>query len=477
MAAMNRLWVRLTAVFLLVALLAVGVVSLAAGRITSASFRQYVGEETAASMAYRLEDYYAATGSWAGAESLLSGWRGGGGMGYGRGAGMQGGPHFLLADGNGRVLADTRETDVGNTLSDAQWQTARALEVDGETVGWLVSETPGAVAFTTAQQRFLEGITTGLRWAIGGAILLAIVAGGALAWPLTRPLRRLTLAARRVAGGEVGDQVTLPKGSFREVTDLAEAFNGMSLALAEGEKLRHRMAADIAHELRTPVSVMRGQLEGMMDGVLPADTQHIAVVYDQTLHLARLVDDLRTLTLAEAGHLPLALEPIDPGALAGQVVQSFLPAAQDVGLRLETALSSDLPAVLADADRIRQVLANLIANALRHTEDGGYLAVRVEEASRAVRFSVVNSGSTLSPEQAQHVFERFWRAEEARERDRGGAGLGLAISRELVHLHGGRIWVESGENVTTFSFEIPTAPAQPQSGGGEALSSPSGAEG
>jgi two-component system sensor histidine kinase BaeS len=487
---MNRLWVRLTAVFLLVALLAVGVVALAVSRITSAGFRQYVGEEAAQTMAYLLEDYYAATGSWLGVEAVLSGQRGGPmmGMGYGRGSsdgqqgsghmgsgagmGMQGGGRFLLADTDGRVLADTRGAAVGSVLSEEQWHLADPLEGDGEIVGWLVAETPGTVAFTANQQRFLEGVRAGLRWAISGAVVLAIVAGSVLAWQLARPLRRLTLAARRVEEGDIGDQVTLPKGSFREVTALTEAFNGMSLALAEGEGLRQRMAADIAHELRTPVSVMRAQLEGMMDGVLSTNAEHIAVVYNQTLHLARLVDDLRTLTMAEAGHLPLTLAPVDPAALIEQVVQGFLPAVQDAGLELEVATSPNLPAILADADRIRQVLANLIANALRHTDENGHLVVRAKEAGRGVRFSVVNSGDTLTPEQARHVFERFWRAEEARERDRGGAGLGLAISRELIHLHGGQIWVEPGENMTTFSFEIPVASTRDQSGGDEPPSSP-----
>jgi signal transduction histidine kinase len=472
---MNRLWVRLTVVFLLVALLAVGVISIAVGRVTSASFRAYVSEEAAQEMAFRLEEYYAATGSWDGAEALLFGQGAGGGMGRGHmggggGMGLQGGgmmgnrnARFLLADTVGRVLADTDGTAIGSMLSEPQQSLAVALEADGETVGWLVAETPGSIALTATQQHFLEDVSLSLRLAVGGAVIIAIVAGSLLAWQLTNPLRQLTLAALRMAEGDIGSQVTMPSGSFREVADLADAFNNMSLALAEGDALRQRMAADIAHELRTPVSVMRGQLEGIMDGILPADTNHIAVVYNQTLHLSRLVDDLRTLTMAEAGHLPLALEAVNPESLVEQVVQSFQPAAQDAGLALTKVVSPELSPMRADADRIRQVLANLIANALRHTDDRGTITVSAEETGGHIRFSVANNGSTLTPEQAKYVFERFWRADEARDRDRGGAGLGLAISRELVHLHAGRIWVEPGNKITTFLFEIPTSPMPPQS--------------
>lgn len=464
---MNKLWVRLALVFLLVALLAVGVVALTVERITANSFRQYVGQEAGETLSQRLEDYYASTGSWEGVETIFPQQQRSG-RGYMHGDPVAEAPHigmmaergtnFLLADPDGHILADSQGRNVNRSLSADQWTQAHQLIVGSEIVGLLVVETPASLALTDTQQRFLENVSLSLRLAVGGAVVLAIVAGAIFAWQLTRPLHRLTLAAHEMAKGRIGQEVTLPPSSVREITDLAEAFNQMSQALAAGEELQRRMAADIAHELRTPVSVMRGQLEAMMDGVLPADTEHIAVVYNQILHLSRLVEDLRTLTLAEAGHLPLSVGAVTPGELVEETVQSFLPVAQDTGLALEVKTAPDLPSIQADADRIRQVIANLVTNALRHTSEGGRIIVKVEPVPQAVRFSVTNSGRTLTPEQVQHIFERFWRAEEARERDRGGAGLGLAISRGLVHLHGGQIWIELGEADTTFVFEIPTEP-------------------
>jgi signal transduction histidine kinase len=306
-----------------------------------------------------------------------------------------------------------------------------------------------------AQARFLEEVTGSMALAAIGASALALAVSMALAWQLTRPLRQLTDAARRLAEGKLGTRVPIREGGAEEAVELARAFNAMSGALAEGEALRRRMAADIAHELRTPVAVMRARLEGMLDGVIPANTENVALAYDQAIHLARLVDDLRTLTQAEAGQLPLDRRLVSPGELAERAVTTFEPLAQDAGITLTSKIEVDLLEISVDPDRIRQVLANLLANALRHTSEGGWVRLCVSRVDGMVRFALTNSGQTLTPEQAEHVFERFWRADDSRHRDQGGAGLGLAISRELVNLHGGRMWVEVGKEETTFLFEVP----------------------
>jgi two-component system OmpR family sensor kinase/two-component system sensor histidine kinase BaeS len=259
-----------------------------------------------------------------------------------------------------------------------------------------------------------------------------------------------------LASGELGTQV-VAKGTVEMVT-LARAFNAMSHDLAEGERLRQKMAADIAHELRTPVSVLRGHLEAMLDGVFPMDAPHLAVANDQTLHLARLVDDLRLMTMAEAGKLPLELRTIVPAELVATAVGRFAPLAQDINVTLTRHVETDLPIIRADGDRLQQVMANLLSNALHHTPEGGRIEITASAVADTVRFSVSNSGQTLSEEMIDHVFDRFWRADTARERDVGGSGLGLAIVRQLLALHQGRIWVESAENLTTFYFDIPTLP-------------------
>ncbi|MBE2269114.1 MAG: GHKL domain-containing protein [Anaerolinea sp.] len=235
----------------------------------------------------------------------------------------------------------------------------------------------------------------------------------------------------------------------------------MSQALAEAESLRQRMAADVAHELRTPVSVLRGHLEAMLDGVYPLDSAHVAVAHDQTIHLARLVEDLRVLTLAEAKRLPLERAQIDPAALASQLLDAFEPLIIDGEIHLIRAIAPDLPPIYADVTRIRQVISNLLTNAVRHTPEGGEIAVSVKRESHSVCFSVANTGSQLSDTEAARVFQPFWRANAARERDSGGSGLGLAISREIVALHGGSLSVETGSNRVTFAFTLPVGAFKP----------------
>jgi signal transduction histidine kinase len=458
---MNRLWVRLSLAFLIVAWLAVGVIALVVRTTTAENFRVYLNRRAASSDSgtiLALEDYYAEHGTWDGAESLLPGPKGGG---YGRGAQQgqrRGGAQVMLADADGVVVASTDDTRIGTQLPDKTLDNATELVVDGQRVGWLAQETPGSQALGEAEKQFLSDATSSLAITAAGAALLAVVIGGLLAWQLTRPIRVLTHAVHDLAGGELGRQVQVDGPA--EMTELAQAFNRMSHDLAEGEGLRRRMAADIAHELRTPVSVLRGHLEAMLDGVFPLDTERLAVAYDRTLHLSRLVDDLRLLTRAEAGQLPLHNVSILPGDLVNQTVESFLPLAIDVGITLESEITPQLLPLHVDVDRIHQVLGNLLTNALRHTPSGGRIVVHVTRANDAVRFAVSNTGEGLDPEQAEQVFTPFWRAGDAYERDKNGSGLGLAIARQLVTLHGGRIWVESAPGLTSFIFELPVSAAE-----------------
>lgn len=465
---MNRLWVRLVLGFLLVAWLAIGAVALIVRASTESSFRHYLNRSAqtyfSTETIQALEDYYAQTGSWAGVEGLLPGPRGGGGEGAegaggGRGQGQgqgqgRGGALVMIADAEGTVQAATDATRVGTRLARETLEGATALYAGEQRVGWLAQETPGARALGTAETEFLSATTRSLILAALIAALAALVVGGALAWQLTRPLRALTQAAHTLAAGQLGQQVRATGSA--EIIELSRAFNAMSRDLAEGEALRRRMAADIAHELRTPVSVLRGHLEAMLDGVFSLDAAHLAVAYDQTVHLARLVDDLRLLTRAEADQLPLERTLIAPGDLVRRAVTAFGPLALDAGLTLEHRVAEGLPAIEVDVDRMQQVLANLLANALRHTPAGGTIAITAGASPAGVRFAIANTGGTLSAEQAAHVFEPFWRAEEARERDKGGSGLGLAISQQLVRLHGGQIAVSAGADRTEFTIDLPT---------------------
>lgn len=448
---MKRLWVRLSAAFLLTAWMGIGAMTLVVQRTLDSGFRQYVSQRDntiSSEQAERLEDYFAANGSWAGAESVFGG-RGGGGGGAGRGA------TFSVAELDGMIAASSDSSLVGTRLSEDGLARATVLTVNGRAVGRVYRQSPGVEALGAAETAFLDEANRWLTAAGLGATALALLVGVWLAWTLARPLQTLTAAVRDLSTGQLGRQVQT-QGSV-EIETLAEAFNSMSSALATGETLRQRMAADVAHELRTPVSVLRGHLEAMLDGVYPMDSAHVAVAHDQTIHLARLVEDLRVLTLAEAKRLPLERTALNAAALIAQAVEAFEPLVIESDIRLKQDVAAALPTVYADVTRVRQVISNLLTNALRHTPAGCEIVITVKAVDGELRFGVANTGSSLSRAEVEHIFQPFWRASAARERDSGGSGLGLAISREIIALHGGRMWVESEAGRVQFYFTLPIA--------------------
>ena len=456
---LNKLWLRLSVAFLLVALLAIAAVALIVRSTTENSFRQYIQDRESDTLqgvsASDLEAFYAENGSWLGVEKLLPGSKG---QGQGQQQGRGRGANVIIADRENMIVASTDDTLVGTRLNVNAYPKSISLMVDGEQVGLLIQETPSTVALGEAETDFLSKMTDNFIIAAAGVALLAVVVGVGLSWQITRPIRKLTLAVEDLKAGHLGRQANV-SGST-EINDLSAAFNTMSNDLATGETLRKHMAAAVAHELRTPVSVLRGHLEAMLDGVFPLDAQHLAVAYDQTIHLTRLVEDLRLMTRAEAGQLPLNKVLVSPGDLITRVVEQFQPLAVDSTIELTIHSAANLPAVSVDVDRVQQILSNLLANALRYTPENGQITITAIRVDQAIQVKIENTGSSLPPAQREHVFDPFWRAEDARARDSGGTGLGLAIVRQLVMVHGGRIWVESDSghgdsDRTAFLFTLP----------------------
>ncbi len=267
---------------------------------------------------------------------------------------------------------------------------------------------------------------------------------------LAAPVGGLLDAVGRVSDGDYSARVV--EHGPREVRALARAFNRMAARLEAGEARRRSLLADVTHELRTPLTVMQGNLEGVLDGVYPADAEHLRPILDEMQVLSRLIDDLRTLALAESGSLTLHREPTDLGVLAGETVAAFRSQAEAAGVRLELSVADDLPLLPVDPVRLREVLANLIANALRYTPAGGQ--VRVAGARRpdgGASLSVADTGQGIPPEALPHIFDRFYKGPDSR-----GTGLGLAIARNLARAHGGELDVQStpGQG-TTLTLALP----------------------
>jgi two-component system OmpR family sensor kinase/two-component system sensor histidine kinase BaeS len=267
-------------------------------------------------------------------------------------------------------------------------------------------------------------------------------------------------AADAVAEGNLSARVPVPAHGPDAFTNLVASFNRMAEELERADEKRRRLTADIAHELRNPLHIIQGNLEGILDDVYEPTDDHVMATLEETRLLARLVDDLRTLSLAEAGQLPLRNEPVDVAELLVDVRTSFSGQTEAAGLDLRVDIERDPPTIVGDVGRLQQVLSNLVGNALRHTPAGGSIILCAQSTEQGVRIVVQDTGEGIPAEDLPYIFDRFWRGDRARCHGRGaGSGLGLAIARQLVEAHGGQIDVESemGEG-TTFVVDLPREP-------------------
>ena len=305
---------------------------------------------------------------------------------------------------------------------------------------------------------FDDAVLVALGVAIGAAALTAAAVSWFLSVRIVRPLGQLARAAERIAQGNYGERV--PVTGSDELTILAAAFNDMAASLESAELRRRQLLSDLAHELRTPLATIEGYLEGVRDGVMPASAETWAVLETESGRLRRLVDDLQKVSRAEERQLDLRIRPVSPAAIVAAAVQAAEPAYLAKKVELRCTVDERLPQLAADPDRIGEVLANLLDNALRHTPPGGRVEVLAERHGDDVELVVVDSGEGIPPEHLGRVFERFYRVDSGRTRAMGGSGIGLAIARALVEAHGGRIRAESegaGQGAR-FIVTLPTAP-------------------
>jgi len=438
---MNKLWVRLSLAFALVLLVGLAIAAMLATRQVNAGFRQYVASSQLDGTLWQdVTAYYALQGDWQDVEQVFAS-RDSVGRGQRRGA-----PKHILADVGGFIIYDEGGTRVGERLNSAERQAAMSIEVDGEKVGYFYAIATGQENLAAAEQTFLAQVNRALLQAGIIAGVLGIVFGLLLARSIAAPLGQLATAANRFAQGELDERV--PVRGTEEMAGAAQAFNDMAASLEQAEILRRNLVVDIAHELRTPLTVIQGNLQAILDDVYPLKKREIATVFDETLVLGRLISDLRDLSQAEAGQLDLNVQAIEVKPVLDSVRNAFADLARQQGVHLNSSATVNIRPVLADPDRLRQILNNLVGNALRHTPESGEVEIAAEEQDGnqdegRVRFSVADTGPGIPADDLPHVFDRFWRAERSRSREYGGSGLGLAIARQLVEAQGGKIGVES----------------------------------
>jgi signal transduction histidine kinase len=446
---MRSLALKFTLAVLLVGLIGAVLMAFFVWHNTQSRFDQFVVDRDRFSFVNTLAQYYQTNGSWTGVETV-----------FGRERVQAPGPdshHIALAlvDANGQVVFSQGDSQAIEESVQLDRGRGVPIKVNDEVVGWLrfvprlQNLSPGSPEAT-----FQAETTQAILYSALGATIIALLLGVLLARTLTRPIRELTLATRALAKGELGHQVSVRTRD--ELGELAVSFNQMSADLARASELRRQMMADIAHELRTPLSLILGYTESLSDGKLPASQETFDLMHDEAQHLSRLVDDLRTLSLVDAGELPLTCQHLDVRALLERVIAAHLPEAQQRGVSLQVETSPDLPAVEADPGRMAQVLENLVSNALCYTPEGGQISLSGEANGGAVKLRVRDNGAGIAPEDLPFVFERFYRADQSLQRNGTESGLGLAIAKSIVEAHGGSISVEStvGEG-TTFTITLP----------------------
>jgi two-component system OmpR family sensor kinase/two-component system sensor histidine kinase BaeS len=377
------------------------------------------------------------------------------------------GHRVIVADTSGKIVSDSSGQANGAVLSTDQLAGGEAIQVAGQKAGTVLVGAARPLPGTPADE-FLRALNNSILVAVLAAGAAAMVLGSLLFFQITAPLRNLKAAAGAIAAGDLTQRVQVRTRD--ELGDLGLVFNNMAESLSRVEAQRRQMVADVAHELRTPLSVMQANLEAMQDGILPLDAGEIASLHEETVLLSRLVADLHLLSLAEAGQLKLERVKIEPGELVRKSTERLYQRAQERGVEINVKPSPPLPPVSADAGRINQGMVNLVSNALRYTDPGGKITVRVETPPEAavrsvpeVLVSVTDTGCGIPESDLPHIFDRFYRADKSRTRASGGSGLGLAIVKYIVEAHGGRVWAESPARTaaqkqdrgTRISFTLP----------------------
>ena len=464
---MHSLRWKLAIALLLVVAISVGLTAYLTHHRTTSEFSNFISESRASSLEQTeqtLKDYYTENGSWAGVQSLL-----------------QSLPVFvndrlILADSSGTIIGDTNAQWLGETVQSVRLTKPTSIVVSGQEVGKLYLLSSGMVIVqfippggalsgqppSSPEQRYLSHVNTSLIIAgvVGAAV--AILLGLFLTRQFTKPIRALKRGAARIAGGDLAYRVEVK--SKDEFGELATSFNSMAATLDSSEQSRRHLFADIAHELRTPLSVIGGTVDAMLDGVYEPNPDNLTSIKEETEVLTRLVAELRDLTLAESGHLKLEVEPTNLAELVQRRVSQAEVIAQGKNISLKTDITERLPEIEADGRRVEQVVANLLDNALNHTPQGGTVTIAVSPDKDGILVSVSDTGEGIPPEHLPYIFERFYRVDDARSRKTGGAGLGLAIAKQMVELHGGRIWVESEAGKgSKFSFTLPGTQQRPTS--------------
>jgi two-component system sensor histidine kinase BaeS len=438
----RSLAIKLTLAFLLVGLTGSILVAVITRSRTEAAFNTFILNQEQQALVDDLELYYHTYGTWVGVNTDIFFMQPGIIVQTGGGRGVfAGASPFTLVGPDQVVVYSNQPDEIGKTLSKSALNGAIQLQSDNQNIGWLLlTPIPRNFGANTPEANFLRNVNSATLVSASIAVVLALTLGGFLAFTMTRSLRELTDATVDISQGKFGNQVKVR--SKDEIGRLAAAFNQMSAALDRATKTRRQMTADIAHDLRSPLSVITGYAEALNDKKLAGDDEVYSILLQETKHLDRLVDDLRLLSLADTGELPLTLQPTNPKVLLERMKARHTVVSEQYHVDLIIQADEDLPQVNVDVERMSQVLDNLILNAFRYTPQGGKVTMEAVARDGVVQIRVKDTGTGIAPEDLPHIFDRFYRGDKSRSHN-GESGLGLAIAKSIVEAHGGKMQVES----------------------------------
>lgn len=348
---------------------------------------------------------------------------------------------YGLVDAQNRALLPMQNYAIGQTVPAELTRAAVPVTADGQTIAYILPDTSLQFSLSPQEKLFQQRVNVALGLAALAGVLAAVAIGSFLAGRLLQPIRRLTQASQALARGDLNQQV--PVTSLDELGQLTATFNQMSADLAQADEQRKRLTADITHDLSTPLHIVSGYVEMLEAGQVALTPQRVDIIKTELNHLRRLVGDLTTLSQAEAGRLEMQLLPARPADLLRRVWHTYQPLAAQHGVTMQLAAADDLPRIVVDEGRLEQVLKNLVDNALRYTPSGGTIELSAV-AGAQVHLRVRDTGAGIEAEDLPLVFDRFYRADKARNANAGKMGLGLAICKALVAAQGGQIRAESG---------------------------------
>jgi signal transduction histidine kinase len=430
----TRLFLLLLRAFIAVVLLTLGIVFAVATYFLSTPTRFNPPERIP--LVSRLETFYLVRGSWSGIKVIVP-------VGERRDW-----ENATLINTDGQILVDHGRLDtplIGAQYTPVEGSRVVPIIMDHQIVGTLVLND----TFVPRQVNTTLGLLAPVALISVFLAVLTIVIGILLVRRMVNPLAQVIAAARAVAGGDLSTRVSVSGPD--DLRALSDSFNHMAATLERNDHERRDMLADIAHELRTPLTIMRGRLEGIVDGIYPANAEHITPALEETYLLERLVEDLRLLTLAESRQLHFEKSDVNLNDLALHVIDMFQAETEEKHISLSARLPDADVVIIADHQRTEQVVGNLVSNAIRYTPEGGSVWITVEKTQGSIVLSVSDNGPGVPPEDLPRIFNRFWREEKSRSRASGGVGLGLAIARQLVEAQGGQI---SAQNLPDGGLQV-----------------------